>query len=135
MMRVEEAYSNIAKTLVSKATEGWEQLHFHTKVLSKNCSAMSSTQVDVQGVERSFPLGMSGAFVVSDACIFLRDNLLTTTGERIWGLTFTLYPNGRFNIEYDYNKPEGYEETDETISLDEALKAISDSTSNPPHRH
>jgi len=32
------------------------------------------------------------------------------------GLTFILYPNGKFNIEYDYNKPEGDEETDETIT-------------------
>lgn len=53
------------------------------------------------------------------AARFLRDNLLKTTGQRIWGLTFTLYPSGKFNIEYDYNKPEGYEETDETISGDE----------------
>jgi hypothetical protein len=50
---------------------------------------------------------------------FLRDDLLRTTGQRIWGLTFTLYPDGKFNIEYDYNKPEGYEETDEVITGDE----------------
>jgi hypothetical protein len=34
-------------------------------------------------------------------------------------LTFTLYPNGKFNLEYDYNKPEGYEETDDIITGDE----------------
>jgi len=73
---------------------------------------------------------MSGAFVVSDVCIFLRDNLLITTSERIWGLTFTAYHDSKFNIEYDYNKPVGYEETGETISLEEALKAISDSTTH-----
>mgnify|MGYP003395484266 CR=1 FL=1 len=49
---------------------------------------------------------------ISQAALFLRDNLLATTGKRIWGLTFTLYPNGKFNIEYDYNKPGGYEEID-----------------------
>ena len=49
----------------------------------------------------------------------LRDDLLATTGARIWGLTFTLHPEGKFKIEYDYNKPEDYEETDETISGDE----------------
>jgi len=53
-----------------------------------------------------------------DAALFLRDNLLKTTGQRIWGLTFTLFPDGKFRIEYDYDKPEGYEETDETIEVD-----------------
>lgn len=49
----------------------------------------------------------------SAALTFLRENLLRTTGQRIWGLTFTLYPDGKFNIEYDYNKPEWYDEEEE----------------------
>lgn len=61
----------------------------------------------------------------TSAIRFLRDDLLKTTGQRIWGLTFTLYPSGKFNIEYDYNKPEGYEETDETISGDEINASLS----------
>jgi len=28
-----------------------------------------------------------------------------------------LHPDGKFSIDYDYNKPEGYEETDETIDV------------------
>jgi hypothetical protein len=50
--------------------------------------------------------------------LFLRDDLLRTTGQRIWGLSFTLFPDGQFKIEYDYNKPEGYEESDEIITGD-----------------
>ncbi|MEO8121767.1 MAG: hypothetical protein ABI606_20895, partial [Rhodoferax sp.] len=57
------------------------------------------------------------SYAANDAALYLRDDLLKTTGQRIWGLTFTLYPSGKFKIDYDYNKPEGYEETDETISL------------------
>ena len=67
--------------------------------------------------EVSLSLGMERGFKVNDAALFLRDDLLATTGERIWGLTFTLYPDGKFKIDYDYNKPEGYEETDETIKV------------------
>lgn len=50
-----------------------------------------------------------------DAALFIRDELLSTTGQRIWGLTFTLYPDGKFNIDYDYKIPDGHEETNETI--------------------
>lgn len=59
-----------------------------------------------------------------DAALFLRENLLKTTGQRIWSLTFTLHPDGKFNIQYDYNKPDGYEETDETMDLSEALEGL-----------
>lgn len=29
---------------------------------------------------------------------------------------FTLYPDGEFDVEYDYNKPENYEEADELVA-------------------
>lgn len=85
---------------------------------------MQTTVFDMNGKSISVGLGMQKAFSVSDGVIYLRDNLLATTGQRIWGLTFTLYPDGKFNIEYDYNKPEGYEETGETISGDQANASL-----------
>lgn len=51
---------------------------------------------------------------------------MRTTGQRIWGVTFTLYTDGKFDVEYNYNKPEGYEEADETISGDEINAFLSD---------
>ncbi|PNK61354.1 polymorphic toxin-type HINT domain-containing protein [Psychrobacter sp. FDAARGOS_221] len=36
----------------------------------------------------------------------LRDKILELTGDRIWNLTFTLYPDGQFEIDYDYDKPD-----------------------------
>lgn len=50
-----------------------------------------------------------------DAAIFIRDEHLRTTGKRIWGLTFTLYPDGKYDIAYDYNKPEDYDDSDEAV--------------------
>ena len=56
---------------------------------------------------------------ISDAAqasiYYLRKHLLELTGDRIWGLTFTLYPTGKFNIDYDYTKPANYEETNDII--------------------
>lgn len=59
-----------------------------------------------------------------EAVLFLRDDLLETTGKRIWGLTFTLYPNGKFNIDYDYEKPEDYDESEDSISLAQAQERL-----------
>ena len=50
-----------------------------------------------------------------NAILSLRDQILAETGKRIWGLTFTLYPDGKYEIEYDYNVPEGFNEKGEYI--------------------
>lgn len=62
------------------------------------------------------------------AARYLRDDLVNTTGQRIWGLTFTLYPDGKFNIDYDYNKPEGYEESDDVITGAEINASLAELT-------
>ena len=41
---------------------------------------------------------------------------LEAGGQRIWAVVFTLYPDGRFDVEYDYNKPENYDEADELVA-------------------
>lgn len=76
--------------------------------------------------DRFPPLEVAGP--ASRAALFLRDDLLRTTGQRIWGLTFTLFPDGQFKIEYDYNKPEGYEESDEVITGDEINASLAQLT-------
>lgn len=40
-------------------------------------------------------------------------------------MMFTLFPTGKFKIEYDYNKPEGYTETDEMITGSEINASLS----------
>lgn len=47
---------------------------------------------------------------IFSSILFIRDQILAETGKRIWGLTFTLYPDGKYEIEYDYNVPEGFNE-------------------------
>jgi len=50
--------------------------------------------------------------------------MLENTGHRIWGLTFTLFSDGKFDIEFDYSKPADYEESDETISGEEINQSL-----------
>ncbi|WP_433693509.1 hypothetical protein [Herbaspirillum seropedicae] len=60
----------------------------------------------------------------SNAFLFLRDKLFEMTGQRIWGVIFALFPDGRFDIEYDYSKPTSYEESDELISAEEINQSL-----------
>ena len=54
-------------------------------------------------------------YPIHESLHFIRDQILAETGKRIWGLTFTLYPDGKYEIEYDYNIPEGFNEKGEYI--------------------
>lgn len=123
MNTVEDAYLAIAEALTNSIENGWTEIVFTTLILAKDCSSMNTTRF-VNGIGESAGLGFKNGFLANDAAIYLRDDLLRTTGARIWGLTFTLYPTGKFKIEYDYNKPEGYEETDETIDAGAAIASL-----------
>ena len=125
-LTVEEAYNEIAKSLLDfPRGREWDKLVFNSKIYTQMAS--SSKYLKYKGIQDNKSKGWSSDSIDSGgAVLFLRDNLLATTGERIWGLTFTLYPSGKFHIDYDYNKPEDYEESDETISGEEINKSLNE---------
>jgi hypothetical protein len=118
---VEIAYERIANYLTAFIGHRfWDSATCHFRVLAK--MARGTQWLVHNGVEErkgDFEGSSEAIWDGLDAALFLRDDLLRTTGQRIWGLTFTLFPDGQFKIEYDYNKPEGYEESDEVITGDE----------------
>lgn len=118
MQNVEDAYRLIADVLLrTTSAQPWEFLRVVAPVLGKNLGGTTTSQKLEGGGEIDIPVGW-GIFDIQKAALFLRDDLLRTTGARIWGLTFTLYPDGKFKLGYDYDKPEGYDETDETVDID-----------------
>ena len=44
-------------------------------------------------------------------------NEIVISLDRASALEFRLAPDGTFKIEYDYNKPDDYEETDEQVDV------------------
>lgn len=125
-MNEKEAYQALAETLNGAADENWLELKAICPILSDGCGGVVTTQiVQGDGKLKDVPIGM-GVFDIEEACLALREYMFNLTGDRIWGLTFTLYPTGKFEIDYDYNKPEGYEETDETITGEEVNQSLFD---------
>ena len=117
MKSVEDAYQTIANTLNAWAKSGWRSLELRTPIYRTMCGGMSFSSIGDNGSEEQLQFDWDGIDRINHAVLFLRDDLVRTTGQRIWGLTFTLRSNGKFSLGYDYNKPEGYEETDETIDV------------------
>lgn len=127
MHTVEEAYQKLASYILAFVGDRkWESAGCTLSVYSKMASGYQwlisgGVKDESGGFERNGGALWEGL----DAALFLRDNLLKTTGRRVWAIAFTLYPNGKFHIEYDYQKPDGYEETDEVIGAAEALDGLS----------
>lgn len=120
----EDAYNKIASILLASASSPeWHLLFANAPILANGCGGVTTVQRNQDGVDTDLAVGF-GVFEIEKAAIYLRDDLLRNTGQRIWGLTFTLYPTGKFKIAYDYNKPEGYEETDETIDASAAIASL-----------
>lgn len=131
MNTVEDAYNEFGRSIIDFISgRDWDSASCFCRIYDKMAS--SSWYLEHKGQRNSQSLGWGNSTIdTGKASLFLRDNLLKTTGERIWGLTFTLYPDGKFNIEYDYNKPEGYEETDEVITGDEINRSLTDLNAKP----
>lgn len=118
MTTVEQAYEVLAHSILDFIKDrDWDQGICKCQIFSEMASADHFFLY--QGVVNDMALGWpkEGASA-GRAALFLRDDLLNASGQRIWGLAFTLFPDGKFRIEYDYDKPEGYEETDQTIEVD-----------------
>lgn len=117
MNSVEDAYRKLAAYVLGFiGCREWDSAGCRVKVFSK--MATGSQWLIFQGrrdEKGGFEDNPDVLWEGLDAAIFLRDDLLKENGQRIWGVAFTLYPDGKFDIEYDYNKPEDYEETDELV--------------------
>ena len=120
---IEAAYSSFAKYLLNFIGDReWDYSWCVFEVFDK--MATGSQWLSHDGVVDQiggFDKDTSSLWEGLDAAMYVRDDILRATGHRIWGLIFTLYPTGKFEIEYDYKKPEGYEETDEAINAREAF--------------
>ncbi|AXI83709.1 hypothetical protein FUT69_03710 [Xylella taiwanensis] len=131
---VEEAYHAIAEDLMAFPGErAWDEVvgkyEVYPKMVSCRWWLVKEGCVDRKWIGGSDEFH-SRAFA---AVLYLKDDLIKSGGDRIWGLTCTIRPNGdlgdefckvKFNIEYDYNKPEDYDESDEFITGEEANQSL-----------
>lgn len=101
-------YQNLANGLLSNiGSANWDKIILIADILIDNASSISFILHD-KGSEVNRELSFETVFIINDLLIELRNIMLHSTGHRIWGLLFTLYPDGKFEIEYDYNKPKDY---------------------------
>lgn len=124
MNSVEDAYQMLAQTALDFVkSRDWDKAYCRCHIFERMASSVN--WLEYKDIEDKKSLGWPApGLSASSAALFLRDDLLKTTGQRIWSLTFTLYPNGKFSIEYDYEKPKGYEESDELTSEEEVNRSL-----------
>ncbi|HJV74037.1 MAG TPA: hypothetical protein VJ654_07440 [Noviherbaspirillum sp.] len=122
MNSIEEAYSSIAANMkIAAGGESWHRLELHAYIFANMVRSEFMVSFADEVDETKYVKSIIGP------CTFIRDHLLHTTGRRIWGLTFTLYPDNRFDIAYNYDKPADYDDSEDPISLAEVQKRLEDS--------
>lgn len=127
---VEEAYQALGAAAIEFPKErSWDQVTAKYELLIGMVSLRC--YLEHEGIRDGKGDGASDNIqhTSMDAAEYLRDELLRTTGERIWGLDFTLYPSGKFKLDYDYNRPEDAEDDDDEdaapLSVDAAIADLS----------
>ena len=120
-----KAYEILAKELLEFiGNNNWDKAVSKYEIFSKMISKERSFFIDNKEIWDGEEISKEVRTNASNAAYYIKDFLIENQGDRIWGLTFTLYPNGKFEIEFDYNKPEGYEETHEFITGEEINKTF-----------
>ena len=115
---IEALYSLIGNILIQYQNRGCDYIKLSTNILGSDLSGLIIVSY-LNEVESYHSLEFDDLISLMNLITSLKDNMLKLTGDKIWGLTFTLYPDGKFEIEYNYDKPEDYEETDEVITGEE----------------
>lgn len=113
MKEINKEFKILSSKLTEDVKSNWEKLIYKSVIYNDNCKLETMFENEVG--THYFKLGFDNTFDISDITVALRDQILKETGIRIWGLTFTLYPDGKQEIEYDYNIPEGFNEKGEWI--------------------
>lgn len=106
--------NNLVNILKNKLDgKAWNKFELNIVIYNENCQIQATLSYEKS--IKFFEFDMSSIFELNDFILSLRDTILKETGKRIWGLTYTLYPDGKHEIEYDYNVPEGFNEKGEWI--------------------
>jgi hypothetical protein len=126
---VEQAYQDIARYVLSFIDgRQWEKANCTFKVFDKMATANQSFfHNGIEEKKGGFSKDNGAIWDGLDAAIYLRDDMLKTTGNRIWAMTILLYPNNEIKITYDYNKPKDYvepSENDEPINVFESIERL-----------
>ena len=115
---MDEAYVAISQCVLSFPNRRpWDQVVGKFEII-ENMVSISWLLVHINVIHEKWNgRDSSRDSLACDATLYLREKMLRISQDKIWGLTFTLKPNGKFKIDYDYNKPQGYEKPMKPLKL------------------
>lgn len=124
---VEEAYEAIAADLISFPNgRPWESATAHYQLLPGMVGVTWTLSSNGVADDRWAGGDDSHGRLARKAALYLKNEILSKTGDVIWGFDFILYADGKFKLKYDYTKPDAYEESSETIDLEDAVNRLVD---------
>ena len=125
MQTVENAYEILALEIIDFLGDlPWESAGAIVAIIEGMTQSTYWRKFENTSYENEQFPNLAAATSASQAILFLRTEMRRTTGHQIWGLSFTIHPDGKFNLDYNYEKPEGYEESNSIISIDDVTSRL-----------
>ncbi|MFO1369045.1 MAG: hypothetical protein U1F46_08615 [Marinagarivorans sp.] len=116
-MKTEDAYKFIAEEgLESIGALLWESIAIETIVYNRSTRSIYWAVTGDERVRTSVAPSDAASSRAFEAALFLRDDLLKTTGHLCYGFTFTLFKDGQFDIQYRYDNP--YKDIEEQMAAE-----------------
>lgn len=104
---MESAYRTFSEYAIARASgHDWLRIILSIDVFEKACSYDVCFFENDKKIQSQIETAIELDVALTNSALFLRDDLLINSGERMWGLEFILQKDGKFNITYDYNAPE-----------------------------
>ncbi len=104
-MTVEGAYQEIASALISVLRgETWTKIQVDARIYENMIREVIVVWNEESADRTRYIEAPDMVEKVLNASLFLRGDILQTTGERISGFVFTLQNDGIFHIDYQYDE-------------------------------
>lgn len=133
MRELEDYYRSIGNVLNKSLPLNWSKAFVHAPIYGSCIGGMEFGAVDAAGATLDVDIPWDEISNFKEFFIKIRDSLLEKTGQRIWGIRFEIFPEGRFSAHFEYEPPSWYDKDDDPLMSWEQISELSqDEVSMPP---
>lgn len=125
---IEQAYQILGEHMATKSGDiPWQKGRLEVSIVGTSLKKRFWFFWDDQKSQGNGNVSMAESMRASEAALFIRDDMLLNGSELIWGMTFHLSSDGKFSIDYSYERPDYVTEEQAKTFFEEQLAMLKSS--------